>query len=175
MAIVRERERGNMEMLIATPLTPLELTIGKVLPYIAIGLVQVTLILILGLLVFDVPVRGSLVGVYIASLAYISATLALGVLLSTIAKTQFQSMQMAFFTFLPQILLSGFMFPYDGMPKAAQWLAEIFPLTHFLRLIRGLMLREATLTEMWPSLAALGAFVVIVMGIAAMRFRKRLD
>jgi ABC-2 type transport system permease protein len=84
-------------------------------------------------------------------------------------------MQMAFFTFLPQILLSGFMFPYDGMPKAAQWLAEIFPLTHFLRLIRGLMLREATLTEMWPSLAALGAFVVIVMGIAAMRFRKRLD
>jgi ABC-2 type transport system permease protein len=175
MAIVRERERGNMEMLIATPLTPLELTIGKVLPYIAIGLVQVTLILILGLLVFDVPVRGSLLGVYVASLAYITATLSLGVLISTLARTQFQSMQMAFFTFLPQILLSGFMFPYDGMPKAAQWLAETFPLTHFLRLIRGLMLREATLVEMWPSLAALGAFVVVVMGIAAMRFRKRLD
>jgi ABC-2 type transport system permease protein len=175
MAIVRERERGNMEMLIATPLTPLELTIGKVLPYIAIGLVQVTLILILGLLVFDVPVRGSLLGVYVASLAYITATLSLGVLISTLARTQFQSMQMAFFTFLPQILLSGFMFPYDGMPKAAQWLAETFPLTHFLRLIRGLMLREATLVEMWPSLAALGAFVVVVMGIAAMRFRNRLD
>ena len=117
MAIVRERERGNMEMLIATPLSSLELTIGKVLPYIAIGLVQVTLILILGLLVFDVPVRGSLLGVYLASLAYISATLALGVLISTLAKSQFQAMQMAFFTFLPQILLSGFMFPSTACPK----------------------------------------------------------
>ena len=175
MAIVRERERGNMEMLIATPLSSLELTVGKILPYIAIGLVQVTLILILGLLVFDVPVRGSLIGVYLASLAYISATLALGVLISTLAKTQFQAMQMAFFTFLPQILLSGFMFPFDGMPKAAQWLAEIFPLTHFLRLIRGIMLREAHLGEMLPELAALGAFVVVVMGIASARFRKTLD
>jgi ABC-2 type transport system permease protein len=175
MAIVRERERGNMEMLIATPLSSLELTIGKVLPYIAIGLLQVTLILILGRLVFDVPVRGSLTGVYLASLAYISATLALGVLISTLAKTQFQSMQMAFFTFLPQILLSGFMFPFDGMPKAAQWLAEIFPLTHFLRLIRGIMLREAHIGEMWSEVAALAAFVVVVMGIAATRFRKTLD
>jgi ABC-2 type transport system permease protein len=175
MAIVRERERGNMEMLIATPLSSLELTIGKVLPYIAIGLLQVTLILILGRLVFDVPVRGSLTGVYLASLAYISATLALGVLISTLAKTQFQSMQMAFFTFLPQILLSGFMFPFDGMPKAAQWLAEIFPLTHFLRLIRGIMLREANIGEMWSEVAALAAFVVVVMGVAAMRFRKTLD
>ena len=145
------------------------------LPYIAIGLVQVTLILILGLVVFAVPVRGSLTGVYLASLAYISATLALGVLISTLAKTQFQSMQMAFFTFLPQILLSGFMFPFDGMPKAAQWLAEIFPLTHFLRLIRGIMLREARIGEMWSEVAALAAFVVIVMGVAAMRFRKTLD
>ena len=175
MAIVRERERGNMEMLIATPLSSLELTIGKVIPYIAIGLVQVTLILILGLLVFDVPVRGSLLDVYVASLAYISATLALGVLISTLAKSQFQAMQMAFFTFLPQILLSGFMFPFDGMPKAAQWLAEIFPLTHFLRLIRGIMLRDAGIGEMWMELVALGAFVVIVMGIAVRRFPKTLD
>ncbi|HKE48112.1 MAG TPA: ABC transporter permease [Rhodanobacteraceae bacterium] len=175
MAIVRERERGNMEMLIATPLSSLELTIGKVLPYIVIGLVQVTLILILGLLVFDVPVRGSLVGVYLASLAYISATLALGVLISTIAKSQFQAMQMAFFTFLPQILLSGFMFPFDGMPKAAQWLAEIFPLTHFLRLIRGIMLREANIGEMGIEVVALAAFVVVMMGVAAARFPKTLD
>jgi len=175
MAIVRERERGNMEMLIATPLSPLELTIGKVLPYVAIGLVQVTLILILGLLVFDVPVRGSLLGVYLAALAYICATLALGVFISTLAKSQFQSMQMAFFTFLPQILLSGFMFPFDGMPKVAQWLAEIFPLTHFLRLIRGIMLRDARIGEMWPELVALGVFVVVMMGIAVRRFRKTLD
>jgi ABC-2 type transport system permease protein len=175
MAIVRERERGNMEMLIATPLSSLELTVGKVLPYIAIGLVQVTLILLLGLLVFDVPVRGSLLDVYVVSLAYISATLALGVLISTLAKSQFQAMQVAFFTFLPQILLSGFMFPFDGMPKFAQWLAEIFPLTHFLRLIRGIMLRDASMGEMWVELAALAAFVVVVMGIAAARFRKTLD
>jgi len=175
MAIVRERERGNMEMLIATPLSPLELTIGKVLPYVAIGLVQVTLILILGLFVFDVPVRGSLLGVYLASLAYICATLALGVFISTLARSQFQAMQMAFFTFLPQILLSGFMFPFDGMPKFAQWLAEIFPLTHFLRLIRGIMLREAQIGEMWQELAALGAFVVVVLGIAVRRFSKTLD
>ena len=175
MAIVRERERGNMEMLIATPLLPIELTIGKVLPYIGIGLVQVTLILILGKLVFGVPVRGSLLDVYLAAFVYIFATLALGVFISTLAKTQFQSMQMAFFTFLPQILLSGFMFPFDGMPKVAQWLAEIFPLTHFLRLIRGIMLRDAHLGEMWPELAALGIFVVVVLGIAIKRFRKTLD
>jgi ABC-2 type transport system permease protein len=175
MAIVRERERGNMEMLIATPLTSLELTIGKVLPYIAIGLVQVTLILILGALVFDVPVRGSLLDVYVVSIAYISATLALGVLISTLAKSQFQAMQVAFFTFLPQILLSGFMFPFDGMPRLAQWLAEVFPLTHFLRLIRGIMLRNAAIGEMWIELVALGAFVVVVMGIAVGRFRKTLD
>ena len=175
MAIVRERERGNMEMLIATPLSPLELTIGKVVPYVVIGLVQVTLILILGLTVFAVPVRGSLSGVYVASLAYICATLALGVFISTMAKSQFQAMQMAFFTFLPQILLSGFMFPFDGMPLFAQWLAEVFPLTHFLRLIRGIMLRNAGMGEMWIELAALGAFVVVVMGIASARFRKTLD
>ncbi|HNR91081.1 MAG TPA: ABC transporter permease [Dokdonella sp.] len=175
MAIVRERERGNMEMLIATPLSSAELMLGKVLPYVGIGFVQVSLILLLGLIVFAVPVRGSLVAVYAASLAYIAATLALGMLISTLTRTQFQAMQMAFFLFLPQILLSGFMFPYDGMPRPAQWLAEVFPLTHFLRLIRGVMLRGAGLAELWPSLAALGAFVVIVLSLAVLRFRKRLD
>ncbi|MEP7041821.1 MAG: ABC transporter permease [Dokdonella sp.] len=175
MAIVRERERGNMEMLIATPLSPFELTLGKVLPYVGIGLLQVSLILLLGRFVFDVPVRGSLIEVYLAAFAYIAAMLSLGVLISTAARSQFQAMQMAFFTFLPQILLSGFMFPYDGMPRAAQWLAEIFPLTHFLRLVRGIMLRNASLLEMWHELAALGAFVLIVLTGAVLRFRKRLD
>jgi ABC-2 type transport system permease protein len=175
MAIVRERERGNMEMLIATPLSPFELTLGKVLPYVGIGLIQVTLILLLGRFVFDVPVRGSLLEVYLAAFAYIAAMLSLGVLISTAASSQFQAMQMAFFTFLPQILLSGFMFPYDGMPRAAQWLAEIFPLTHFLRLVRGIMLRDAALMEMWHELAALAAFVTIVLTMAVLRFRKRLD
>jgi ABC-2 type transport system permease protein len=175
MAIVRERERGNMEMLIATPLSPFELTLGKVLPYVGIGLVQVSLILLLGRLVFGVPVRGSLLDVYLAALLYIAAMLMLGVFISTLARSQFQAMQMAFFTFLPQILLSGFMFPYEGMPRAAQWLAEIFPLTHFLRLVRGIMLRDAHLGELWREMAALAAFIVVMLAIAVRRFRKTLD
>ncbi|MEP6880542.1 MAG: ABC transporter permease [Dokdonella sp.] len=175
MAIVRERERGNMEMLIASPLSPAELTIGKVLPYIGIGLIQVTLILILGLIVFKVPVRGSLLDVYLAALTYIAATLSLGIFISTLAKTQFQAMQMAFFLFLPQILLSGFMFPFDGMPRVAQWIAEIFPLTHFLRLIRGIMLRGAGLGELWIELMSLAAFVVVILAIAVRRLHKSLD
>jgi ABC-2 type transport system permease protein len=175
MAIVRERERGNLEFLIATPVSPAELTIGKVLPFIGIGLIQVTVVLILGVAIFHVPVNGSLVDVYVAALVFIIASLSLGVFLSTLAQTQFQAMQMAFFTFLPQMLLSGFIFPFAGMPKPAQWLAEIFPMTHFVRLIRGIMLRSATLTDLWPEIAALGAFCVVVLGIAIARTRKRLD
>ena len=175
MAIVRERERGNMEMLIATPLSPLELTVGKVMLYVFIGLVQVSLILLLGWFVFQVPVRGALLDVYLAASIYIIATLCLGILISTLARTQFQAMQMAFFLFLPQILLSGFMFPYDGMPRVAQWIAEIFPLTHFLRLIRGVMLRGASLGELWQEMAALAVLIVVILAAAARRFRKSLD
>lgn len=175
MAIVRERERGNLEMLIATPLSPLELTVGKVLPYVLIGLVQVTLILVLGWVVFSVPIRGSLLDVYLASLVFIIASLSLGVFLSSIAQSQFQAMQLAFFTFLPQMLLSGFVFPFDGMPKLAQWIAETFPLTHFLRLIRGVVLRGATLPELWPELVALALFTVVMLTISVKRFHKQLD
>jgi ABC-2 type transport system permease protein len=175
MAIVRERERGNLEFLIATPVSPAELTIGKVLPFVGIGLIQVSVVLLLGMLIFHVPIRGTLLDVYAASLAFIIASLALGVFISTLARSQFQAMQLAFFTFLPQILLSGFVFPFQGMPKPAQYLAEIFPMTHFMRLIRGIMLRGASLTELWPELAALAAFCVIVLGIAIARTRKRLD
>ncbi|HZP66296.1 MAG TPA: ABC transporter permease [Rudaea sp.] len=175
MAIVRERERGNLEFLIATPVSPTELTVGKVLPFIGIGLIQVTVVLLLGVAIFRVPINGSLLDVYGAALAFIIASLSLGVFLSTLARTQFQAMQMAFFTFLPQILLSGFMFPFAGMPSPAQWLAEIFPMTHFMRLIRGIMLRAATLADLWRELAALGLFCVVVLGIAILRTRKRLD
>ncbi len=175
MAIVRERERGNLEFLIATPVSPAELTLGKVLPFIGIGLIQVTVVLLLGYAVFGVPVRGSLLDVYTVALIFIVASLSLGVFISTLAQTQFQSMQLAFFTFLPQILLSGFMFPYAGMPWPAQWLAEIFPMTHFIRLIRGIMLRASTLHDLWPELAALGAFIVVMLSIAIARTRKRLD
>ena len=131
--------------------------------------------LVLGTLIFHVPIRGTLLDVYASALVFIIASLSLGVFLSTLAQTQFQSMQLAFFTFLPQILLSGFMFPYAGMPWPAQWLAEIFPMTHFVRLIRGIMLRASGLSELWPELAALGAFTVIVLGSAIARTRKRLD
>jgi ABC-2 type transport system permease protein len=175
IALVRERERGNLEMLIATPVSPWELTIGKVLPFVLIGLVQVTVVLSLGALLFGVPVRGSLAELYLVALVFIVASLALGIFLSTLAKTQFQAMQMSFFTFLPQILLSGFMFPYAGMPAAAQWFAEILPLTHFLRLVRGIMLRAAGLGDLWPSLAALGVFIAVMFTIAVSRVRKRLD
>lgn len=175
MAIVRERERGNMEMLIATPVSPWELTVGKVLPFVAIGLVQVSVVLLLGRLVFDVPVRGNLIDLYVAAVAFILASLGLGVFISSLAKTQFQSMQMAFFAFLPQMLLSGFMFPFAGMPRAAQWLGELLPLTHFLRLVRGVQVRGAGLAELWPDLAALGAFTVVVLSIAVTRVHKRLD
>ncbi|MBS0515518.1 MAG: ABC transporter permease [Proteobacteria bacterium] len=175
MAIVRERERGNLEFLIATPVSPFELTLGKVLPFVGIGLVQVTVVLLLGMLIFHVPIRGTLADVYGAALVFIVASLSLGVFISTLAKTQFQSMQLAFFTFLPQILLSGFMFPYAGMPRPAQYLAEIFPMTHFIRLIRGIMLRGAHLAELWPELAALAAFCVVTLTIAVLRTRKRLD
>jgi len=175
MAIVRERERGNLEFLIATPVSPAELTIGKVLPFIGIGLLQVTVVLLLGALIFHVPIRGHLLDVYAAALAFIIASLSLGVFISTLAQSQFQSMQLAFFTFLPQILLSGFMFPFAGMPRPAQYLAEVFPMTHFIRLIRGIMLRGAPIGELWRELAALGLFCLVTLTIAVMRTRKRLD
>ncbi len=175
IAIVRERERGNMELLIATPLTSAELMIGKVLPYVVIGLLQTSVILALGVWLFAVPVRGSVLDVYLATGLLILANLALGLLISTRAQTQFQAMQMTFFVFLPSILLSGFMFPFAGMPKIAQRFAELLPLTHFLRLIRGIMLRGASLWELWGDVLALAAFIVVMMAAAILRFRKRLD
>ena len=175
VAIVRERERGNMELLIATPITSSELMIGKVLPYVAIGLVQTTLVLALGMWLFDVPIHGRLLDVYLAALLLIVANLALGLLISNVAKSQFQAMQMSFFVFLPSILLSGFMFPFAGMPRVVQWLAEVLPLTHFLRLVRGIMLRGASLMELWPETLALVAFTAVAMTVAIARFRKRLD
>jgi len=175
VAIVRERERGNLELLITTPVRTPELMVGKIVPYVLIGLLQVTLIIGAGVLLFDVPVRGALVDVYAAALVFVAATLGLGLLISTLASTQFQAFQLTFFTFLPQILLSGFMFPFDGMPRAAQWLAELLPLTHFIRIIRGILLRGVTLAgighELWP----LVLFFVASMTLSTLRFRKSLD
>ena len=175
VAIVRERERGNMELLIATPLSRSELMVGKVLPYAVIGLVQTTVVLALGVWLVQVPVRGGVLDVYVASVLLILANLTLGLLISTKAQSQFQAMQMTFFVFLPSILLSGFMFPFAGMPIPIQWLAEVLPLTHFLRIIRGVMLRGAGLFELWPDVLALLAFTAVMMTLAIARFRKRLD
>ena len=175
VAIVRERERGNLELIINTPVKSMELMVGKILPYVLIGLVQVTLILVLGVFLFHVPVRGLLVDVYLAALIFIAANLTLGLVISTLAKTQFQAMQMTFFFLLPSILLSGFMFPYEGMPRPAQYLAEVLPLTHFVRLIRGIMLRGAELHELVHEMNALFVFMAVTLVVAALRFRKRLD
>ena len=175
VAIVRERERGNLELLITTPVSTLELMSGKIIPYILIGLIQVTIVLLLGWLLFHVPVVGGLAALYLAALLFIAASLGLGLLISTFAKTQFQATQLTIFTFLPSILLSGFMFPFDGMPAFARWIGELLPLTHFIRLVRGVLLRGASLSGMWVDVWPLLAFFAVAMTLAVLKFHKRLD
>ena len=174
-AIVREKERGNMEMLITTPLAPLELMIGKIVPYIFIGIIQVVIILGMGYWLFNVPFNGGFAQLSLATLLFICASLVLGLVISTIATSQLQSMQMTVFILLPSILLSGFMFPYEGMPEAAQYIAEALPATHFIRLIRGVVLRDVTVVEMGFDMLWLIAFTCIGLLIAALRFKKTLD
>jgi ABC-2 type transport system permease protein len=175
IALVRERERGNLELLITTPVLPFELMVGKILPYVAIGYVQVTLILGLGRLLFDVPFTGSPLDLAVGAGFFVAASLTLGLFISTAAKTQFQAFQMTFMSFLPQMLLSGFMFPFDGMPRPAQWMAEVFPLTHFLRIVRGVVLRGAQFGDVWKDIWPLLIFFVVALSLAASRFQKRLD
>jgi ABC-2 type transport system permease protein len=175
VAIVREKERGNLELLINTPVKTPELMLGKIFPYIFIGLIQLVIILVLGRVLFQVHLRGGELDVLITSLLFIATNLSLGLLISTVASTQFQAMQMAFFVLLPSILLSGFMFPFDGMPELAQNIAEVLPLTHFNRLIRGIMLRGADMMSMWDEMVALIAFMLITLTLAIARFNKRLD
>ena len=175
VAIVRERERGNLELLITTPVSTVELMAGKIGPYIVIGLIQVSIVLIMGSLLFSVPVVGSLPDLYLAALLFIAASLGLGLLISTLARTQFQAMQLTVFTFLPSILLSGFMFPFDGMPAFARWLGQLLPLTHFIRLVRGILLRGAGLSGLMPDVWPLLLFFALTMGLAVLKFRKRLD
>ncbi|MGI9261434.1 MAG: ABC transporter permease [Woeseiaceae bacterium] len=175
VAIVREREHGNLELLINTPVSTTQLMIGKVIPYIVIGLVQLALIIAVGALLFDVPVRGSIIELYAAAAVFIAANLALGLFVSTVVKTQFQAMQVTFFILMPSILLSGFVFPFDGMPKIVQYIAEVLPNTHFIRLTRGIMLRDAGIGEMMREVYVLALFTVVAMTAAILRFTKRLD
>ena len=175
LAITRERERGTMENLLATPVRPFEVMVGKILPYILVGYVQVTLILAAARYLFGVPMVGSLALVYAVSLAFIAANLAMGITFSTLAKNQLQAVQMAFFFFLPSILLSGFMFPFRGMPEWAQWLGTCLPLTHFLRIVRGILLKGNGPLEIAPHLWPLLAFLAIAMAIGVKRYRQTLD
>src|SRR5262252_373495 len=175
LAITRERERGTMENLLAMPLSPLEVTTGKIVPYVAIGLIQATIILLAARFVFNVPFVGSLVTLFFASLLFIACNLTVGITVSSLAGNQLQAMQLTFFYFLPNILLSGFMFPFRGMPEWAQWIGSVLPLTHFNRLVRGILLKGADWPDLWQSTWPLMIFVLIVMGIALKFYRRTLD
>jgi ABC-2 type transport system permease protein len=175
VAVVREREHGNLELLINTPVSTTQLMVGKVTPYILIGMIQLALIMSIGRLLFAVPVRGSVVELYMAASVFIAANLALGLFVSTVVKTQFQAIQVTIFFLLPSILITGFVFPFEGMPRIVQIIGEGLPNTHFIRLTRGIMLRGASLFELRLELVALGAFTLIAMTAAVLRFTKRLD
>lgn len=174
MAIARERERGTLEQLIVSPVRSLELMVGKIVPYIAIGYFQMSLIFLLGYTVFDVPIVGSLSLLYALAALFIAANLALGLFFSTLARTQQQAMQMSFFFMLPNILLSGFMFPFEAMPEPAQWISQALPLTHFLRVVRGIVLRGAGLDEVGPEALQMAIILGVLVLFASLRFRKKL-
>lgn len=174
MALVRERERGTLEQLIVSPIKNIELVVGKIVPYVGIGYVQVTLILLFGRGVFGVPFVGSIPLLYALASVFIAANLALGLLFSTIAKTQQQAMQMSFFFILPNILLSGFMFPFEAMPKAAQYLSELLPLTHFHRIVRGITLKGAGFADLSGELLALAGILGVLVLVTSLRFKKEL-
>jgi ABC-2 type transport system permease protein len=174
MAIARERERGTLEQLIVSPVRRVELVLGKILPYIVIGYVQMSLILLAGRLVFDVPLLGSLRLLYALAFVFIGANLALGLFFSTLAKTQQQAMQMSFFFLLPNILLSGFMFPFESMPRPAQVVAQALPLTHFLRIVRGITLKGARFADISHELVWLAAIFGVLVLLSSLRFDKKL-
>jgi ABC-2 type transport system permease protein len=174
MAIARERERGTLEQLIVSPVKPVELVLGKIVPYIVIGYVQMTLILLAGVLIFKVPIQGSLPLLYALAFVFIAANLALGLFFSTVAQTQQQAMQMSFFFLLPNILLSGFMFPFEGMPQPAQALSQALPLTHFLRIVRGITLRGGGFEDVYGELVWLSGIFGALVLLTSLRFRKKL-
>jgi ABC-2 type transport system permease protein len=175
MAMVRERERGTLEQLIVSPVRRFELVVGKIVPYIVIGYVQMSLIFAAGRVVFGVPFIGSLPLLYALASLFIAANLAIGLFFSTLARTQQQAMQITFFFFLPNILLSGFMFPFEAMPRPAQWLSTGLPLTHFLRIVRGIVLKGASLSELRHEVVALAIILTVLLILPTLRFRKKLS
>ena len=175
LAITRERERGTMENLLSTPVRPGEVLIGKIIPYIAVGYVQVTLILLTAKFLFDVPMIGSVPLLLGLVLLFIVANLAVGITFSTVAKNQLQAVQMTFFFFLPSLLLSGYMFPFRGMPGWAQDIGEVLPLTHFLRVVRGILLKGNGLPELMPDLWPMALFLLVMLTVGIKRYRQTLD
>jgi ABC-2 type transport system permease protein len=175
LAMTRERERGTFENLLSTPALPIEVMTGKIVPYIMIGLIQVTLIVACALALFEVPMQGNPVTLYAVVLLFVAANLTLGITFSSIARNQLQAMQMTFFFFLPSILLSGFMFPFRGMPEWAQWIGTLLPLTHFLVLVRGIMLKGNGVLELWPQTWPILLFTLVVIGIGLGFYKRTLD
>jgi len=175
LAVTRERERGTMENLLATPVAPIEVITGKIAPYIVIGVVQASIILAAAHFVFQVPFVGSLGAIYLASLLFIGATLTVGITLSSVAQNQLQAMQLTMFYFLPNILLSGFMFPFQGMPIWAQYIGNVLPLTYFNRLMRGILLKGNGWADLWPNVWPIVVFTAVVMLIAVKFYRRTLD
>jgi ABC-2 type transport system permease protein len=175
LGVTREYERGTMESLLATPARPIEVMIGKLAPYVAVGVIQTVVILMLARALFAIPMAGGWGALSLGVIFFIIGSLALGFLISTVARTQLQAMQMSFFYIFPSILLSGFMFPFRGMPQWAQVLGSVIPVTHFLRVVRGALLKGLGVAELWPSLSALGLFVIVISTLAVARYRTTLD
>jgi ABC-2 type transport system permease protein len=175
IGVTREQERGTMESLLATPVQPLEVMIGKLAPFVIVGMIQTALILLVARLLFGVPMEGGWPGLILGTSLFIIGSLGLGFLISTLTRTQLQAMQLSVFYLLPSILLSGFMFPFRGMPDWAQWLGTIIPVTHFLRIVRGALLKGQSFADMMPSLLALAVFVCAVAALALARYRTTLD
>ena len=175
LSVTREIERGTMETLLSMPIKPVEIMLGKIIPYIIVGFVQAALIIGIGILLFGVPIIGSLLMLALLSTLFIAANLSIGYTFSTVAQNQLQAMQMSIMFFLPNILLSGFMFPFAGMPRWAQWIGEALPLTHYLRIVRSIMLKGSTLADLHFDSAALAGLMLVAMTIAVTRFRRTLD
>jgi ABC-2 type transport system permease protein len=175
LAITRERERGTMENLLSTPVKPIEVMIGKIIPYIVVGYIQMGVIILAGRYLFRVPMIGSLPLLLGVSLLFIAANLGVGLTFSTLARNQLQAVQMAFFFFLPSILLSGFMFPFRGMPVWAQRVGEILPLTHFLRIVRGILLKGNAIHQILPNLWPIAVFLIIALTVGLIRYHRTLD
>lgn len=175
IALTRERERGTMENLLSMPVLPLEVIIGKIIPYITIGYIQVVLILLAAHFIFHIPTSGNIGLLLLLCLPFIAANLAVGLSFSTLANNQLQAMQSSIFFFLPSILLSGFMFPFLGMPLWAQWIGNMLPLTHFVVIIRGILLKNVGLLDLWFHVSAILLFMMIAIGISIVRFRRTLD